>query len=278
MMNAGKLNHLIRKKSKEHNLDVELVYRNYMFEKFLMRISKSKYKDDFIVKGGFLIGSMIGIENRVTKDIDATYRDAQIEKQKVISIFNEISNIDCNDSIQFVYTGIEETRENFEYPGYRLSFDALLEKTRIHLKMDISTGDAIVPDAVDYYHRCMFEDKSIQIKSYSLETILSEKLEAIITWGISGTRMRDYYDIYVLNNLYSNEVDFDLLRRSFEATISKRGTYEQVNGYQQVLKELIDDKQLQSNWDKFRKSYDYAKDIVFKDIINVIENTLKEII
>ena len=173
MINADKLNHLIRNKSKKNNLDAELVYRNYMFERFLEIISKSKYKNNFIVKGSFLIGSMIGIENRLTKDIDTTLRNLIIEKQKLIDIFNEISNVECNDNVHFEFSGIEEIREQFDYPGYGISFDAMLQKTRIHLKMDVSSGDIIVPDAIDYNHKCMFEDKIIQIKSYSLETVLA---------------------------------------------------------------------------------------------------------
>jgi len=277
MINADKLNHLIRKKSKEHNLDVELVYRNYMFERFLERISKSKYKNDFIVKGGYLIGSMIGVENRVTKDIDMTFRDAKIEKQKLVDIFRDISNIECDDEIRFEYKNIEEIREQFDYPGYRISFDALLQKTRIHLKMDVSTGDIIVPDAIDYNHKCMFEDKSIQIKSYSLETVLAEKIESIITWGIAGSRLRDYYDIYILTTLYHDGIDYSILNSSLQAVSFKRGTINQVNDYKNILVALAEDKQLQIGWSKFQKTYEYAQDIDFRDTILAIENAFHEI-
>lgn len=277
MINADKLNHLIRKKSKEHSLDIELVYRNYMFERFLERISKSQYKDDFVVKGGYLIGSMIGVENRVTKDIDTTFREAQVEKQKLVDIFHVISNIECNDGISFEYKDIEEIREQFDYPGYRISFDALLQKTRIHLKMDVSTGDVIVPDAIDYNHKCMFEDRIIQIKSYSLETVLAEKLEAIIAWGIIGSRLRDYYDVYILTSLYYQEIDFLQLRNSLYATASRRGTLNQINDYAKILSDILQDVQIQTHWNKFQRTYQYAQDVSFKDTVVAIRKTFNEV-
>lgn len=138
---------------------------------------------------------MIGVENRVTKDIDTTFMDAEIEKQELVDIFLGIASIECDDGIRYEYKSIEEIREQFDYSGYRISFDAILQKTKIHLKMDVSTGDVVVPDAIDYNLKCIFEDKSIQIKSYSLETVLAEKLESVIAWGIAGSRLRDYYDV-----------------------------------------------------------------------------------
>lgn len=278
MMNADKLNYLIRKISEEQNLNVELVYRNYMYERFLERLSKSKYRDDFIIKGGFLIGSMIGIDNRVTKDIDLTLREASIEKQKLIEIFHEISQTKTDDNIIFEYKGIKEIREQLDYPGYRLSFDALLQKTRIHLQLDVSTGDIVVPDAINYRHKCIFEDKTISIRAYSLETVLSEKLESIISWGIVGSRLRDYYDIYVLVGLNHNQIDYEMLRKSLQATSSQRGTLNQLKDYQIVINDIKEDIVLQEEWNKFQNTYEYARDIEFIETILIIEKTLNKLI
>lgn len=273
-MNSDKLNHLIRTIANKHKLDVELVYRNFMFERFLERLSLSKYKDLFIVKGGYLIGSMIGIENRVTKDIDATLRYIIMDKLELVEVFQEIANINLEDNIEFEYKSIIEIREKFDYLGYRVSFDALFQKTRIHLKMDITIGDTIVPDAINYYHQCMFEDKFIQIKSYALETILAEKLEAIITWGISGSRLRDYYDIYILFQMFSDKLELDLLKTSLIATASKRRTLEQVQNHEEILEMISTDKSLQLNWLRFQNTYEYAKGINFMDTILTIEKLL----
>ena len=273
-MNSDKLNHLIRLKANELSLNVELVYRNYMFERFLERLSHSKYKDSFIVKGGYLIGSMIGIENRVTKDIDATIRDLKIDKLRLNEIFHTIADIDLKDDIKFEYKSIIEIREKFDYLGYRISFDALFQKTRIHLKMDLTIGDVIIPDAINYYHQCMFDERIIHLKSYALETVLSEKLESIITWGISGSRIRDYYDVFILNKIFSEKLNLGLLRSSLLATSNRRRSLEQVINHKEVLDMIKNDKVLETNWLKFQKMYSYANGISFSDALFTITNLL----
>jgi predicted nucleotidyltransferase component of viral defense system len=269
-MNADKLNHLVKAKAIKHKLDTELVYRNYMFERLIERISMSRYKEQFIVKGGYLIGSMIGIQNRVTKDIDATLIDIQPRVEELQKIFEEIIAIDCNDEVEFEFKSIKEIREAFDYPGYRISFDALLQKTRIHLKMDITTGDIVVPAAIQYSHHCMFSEHQITIKSYALEAILAEKLESVIVWCIAGTRLRDYYDICVLTHLFEDEVDFAQLKVSLESTAIKRQTLNQVHNYQEILLNIGDDQILKSNWIKFTNNFEYARDLEFDEVVQHI--------
>lgn len=276
-MNSDKLNHLIRIKAHKYKLDVELIYRNFMFERFLERLSQSKYKEHFIVKGGYLIGSMIGVENRVTKDLDATLRYIEVDKMKLVEVFQEIASINLDDNIRFEFKSILEIREKFDYLGYRISFDALFQKTKIHLKMDVTVGDSIVPDAINYYHQCMFEDKLILIKSYALETILAEKLETIITWGISGSRLRDYYDVHILMCLFGDRLDLNLLYTSLIATASKRRTIEQVKNHNEVLKMISNDKSLQLNWLRYQDTYEYSKDINFMDVVQTIKKVLAEL-
>lgn len=273
-MNSDKLNHLIRLKANELNLNVELVYRNYMFERFLERLSHSIYKDSFIVKGGYLIGSMIGIENRVTKDIDATISNLKIDKLKLIEIFHAISDIDLKDDIKFEYKSIIEIREEFDYVGYRISFDALFQKTRIHLKMDLTIGDVIIPVAINYYHQCMFDKRVIHLKSYALETVLAEKLESIITWGISGSRIRDYYDVFILNRIFSEKLNLRLLRLSLLATSNRRRSLDQVINHKEILDMIKNDKVLEMNWLKFQKAYSYSNGISFIDTLCTITNLL----
>lgn len=276
-MNIDKLKQLIRSKSKAYNLDTELMYRNYMFERFIERISRSKYKEHLIIKGGYLIGSMIGVEKRVTKDIDTTLKDLQLEKQKMIEIFQEISAIDCDDEIIFEFKRITEIREQFDYLGYRIFFDAIIQKTVIHLKMDITTGDVIVPDAIDYEHQCLFENRVIQIKSYTIETILAEKLESIIVWGITGTRLRDYYDVYMLIKNFKSEINLEQLSESLKSTVIKRKTMEQIQDYQEIMQAISTDEYIQNSWQIFQTSFEYAKNIDFHDTIKAIWKMLNDI-
>lgn len=241
-----------------------------MFERFLERLSQSMYKDNFIIKGGYLIGCMIGIENRVTKDIDATIKDMQIEEKRVETIFKEILSIDCGDSVEFEIRNVKLIWEKFDYPGYRVSFDAKLQKTIIHLKMDVTIGDIIMPEALQYNHQCMFDNRYITFKTYAIETVLAEKIESIISWGVVGSRLRDYYDIYILSKLCYTGIDTNLLKTSLELTATKRKTLDQVHNYNEIISMIQVDQYLKEGWIKFQNSFDYAKDIELYSAIESI--------
>jgi len=273
-MNSESLNYKINQEAKKSNLQVELVYRNYMFERFLFRLSLSSYRNNFVIKGGFLIGSLVGISNRLTKDLDATLQSIILDKDRVLSLMESIIHISVDDGLVYEIKQIQEIRLASRYPAYRVSFDALFEKTIIHLKLDLTTGDSIYPRAIEYNHNCMFDDNPIALLAYPLENILAEKLEAILTWGILGKRIRDYYDVYVLSNF---EYDNEELRNALYLTAQTRNTKHHLENYKIVFETIKNEASLENEWIKYTNEYSYAKGITYPQILQQIELVLNKL-
>lgn len=214
----------IKNIAKQNGSDPITLLRIYMMERFLERITYSKYKDDFIVKGGILVTSMIGISMRSTMDIDTTIRNFDLTKEETTRIINEIKDISLDDHIEFILNDVSDIMDNMEYPGIRIHMDAKLENLIVPIKIDISTGDVITPREVRYEYPLLLEDKSIQLWSYNLETILAEKIQTILSRGLLNTRMRDFYDVTTLFDRYTDSINYNDLSLAFNRTCRKRGT------------------------------------------------------
>ena len=211
----------IKNVAKQNGSDPITLLRIYMMERFLERITYSKYKDDFIVKGGILVTSMIGISMRSTMDIDTTIRNFDLTKEETTRIINEIKDISLDDHIEFILNDVSDIMDNMEYPGIRIHMDAKLENLIVPIKIDISTGDVITPREIRYEYSLLLEDKSIQLWSYNLETILAEKIQTILSRGLLNTRMRDFYDITTLFDRYNDSINYNDLSLAFDKTCTK---------------------------------------------------------
>ena len=211
----------IKNVAKQNGSDLITLLRIYMMERFLERITYSKYKDDFIVKGGILVTSMIGISMRSTMDIDTTIRNFDLTKEETTRIINEIKDISLDDHIEFILNDVSDIMDNMEYPGIRIHMDAKLENLIVPIKIDISTGDVITPREIRYEYSLLLEDKSIQLWSYNLETILAEKIQTILSRGLLNTRMRDFYDITTLFDRYNDSINYNDLSLAFDKTCTK---------------------------------------------------------
>jgi len=186
----------IKNKSLETGISATLLMRSYMMERFLERISLSEYRENFILKGGFLIASMVGVDQRMTMDMDTTIKGISIDKSIIKNIVNEIIGIDARDDITFEILGIKGVREESPYDDFRISLRGWFHKMRADIKIDITVGDSIYPAEVDYPYDLMFENRSIPIMAYTLNTILAEKMDSVLSRRTSNTRSRDFYDIY----------------------------------------------------------------------------------
>jgi len=214
----------IKNVAKQNGSDPITLLRIYMMERFLERITYSKYKDDFIVKGGILVTSMIGISMRSTMDIDTTIRNFDLTKEETTRIVNEIKDISLDDHIEFILNDVSDIMDNMEYPGIRIHMDAKLENLIVPIKIDISTGDVITPREIRYEYPLLLEDKSIQLWLYNLETILAEKIQTILSRGLLNTRMRDFYDVTTLFDRYNDSINYNDLSLAFDKTCRKRET------------------------------------------------------
>ena len=225
----------IKKLALENNVDPIVLMRMYMIERFLERLSYSKYRKNFIIKGGILVASMVGITMRSTMDIDTTVQNLNLTKEQISIIINDIAKIKLNDNIQFFINNVTTIMDNLEYPGIRIHIDSKLNNLIIPIKIDISTGDVITPHEIEYNYQLLLEKRSIQLLSYNLETMLSEKIQTILSRGVLNTRMRDFYDVNIIYSIYKNTIDFKKLALAFEKTCLIRNTKSLFLKYEDIL-------------------------------------------
>lgn len=260
----------IRSLAKKKNLKSQEVLQIYFFERFLERLSKSKYKNNFVIKGGFLISSLIGIENRTTMDMDTTIKGIPLKEEKIKEIVEEIININIDDGIKFEIKDISYIREEDEYENFRISIIANVGKTKNPMKLDLTTGDAITPGEIEYTYPCIFTQEDIKIMAYPLETILAEKYETIIRRNIATTRMRDFYDLYTIYKLKKDEIDYKILKEAIERTSYKRGSQEIMKDYEEIIEDIKEDSYLKSLWEVYLSENKYIGDLEFDKVVGVV--------
>lgn len=261
---AKQLKDLIRNLSKKKSADAQILMRNYMMERFLERISVSKYQDKFILKGGMLVAAMVGLDARATMDIDATIKGTDVNVEAVEKIIADIVSVPLEDSVTFRIKQISEIMDEADYPGVRVSMETEFDGVRTPLKIDISTGDVITPKEIQYRFKLMLEDRSIEVWAYNLETVMAEKLETVISRNITNTRMRDFYDIYILLSLYGNTLDTKVLGEALQATARKRETEYHLKDAQEIFDEVQEDLGMENLWKSYQKKFSYAADISWK--------------
>lgn len=269
-MNSESIKAKIRNLANKKNIDSQILLRSYLLERILERISHSKYKDNFVLKGGLLICSLVGVDLRSTLDLDATIKNIPLTKESIEKIFREIIDIDVGDIIKMSITKIQDIRDEDEYSGVRLSLVAKMDKAKIPLKVDISTGDKITPKEISYTYKLLLEDRSISIGAYPIETVLAEKIESILSRNLLNTRMRDFYDIYILLKTKKTIVDVEILKKAFINTSKKRKTYIDITiDVTSILEKIFKDDDLKDLWERYQIKYPYAKDIEWEQDIKI---------
>ena len=276
---ARQLKDLVRNLSKKKSADAQILMRNYMMERFLERISLSEYKNQFILKGGMLVAAMVGLDARATMDLDATIKGTNVSVEDVEMIISQIISIPLDDGVSFRVKRISEIMEEADYPGVRVSMETKFDGVITPLKIDISTGDVITPREIKYKFNLMLEDRTIEVWAYNLETVLAEKLETVVSRNVTNTRMRDFYDIYILQKLYGEQLSKDVLRDALVATAKKRETLEQIEteDIDEVFDEIQSSSVMENLWKAYQRNYSYSADIPWHTIMKSIR-TLYEII
>ena len=276
---ARQLKDLIRNLSKKKSADAQILMRNYMMERFLERISLSEYKNQFILKGGMLVAAMVGLDARATMDLEATIKGTNVSVEDVEMIISQIISIPLDDGVSFRIKRISEIMEEADYPGVRVSMETKFDGVITPLKIDISTGDIITPREIKYNFNLMLENRTIEVWAYNLETVLAEKLETVISRNVTNTRMRDFYDIYILQKLYGEQLSKDVLWDALVATAKKRETLEQIEteDIDEVFDEIQSSSVMENLWKAYQRNYSYSADIPWHTIMKSIR-TLYEII
>lgn len=266
-LTSAQLKGRLKNLATQHHADARTLMRLYMMERFLERISASDYRDNFIIKGGILVTSLIGVALRSTMDIDTTIKNLNLSDEDIRRIVDEIGTIDLQDDVKFQVKQLSRVMDEMDYPGIRVTMNAFLGNMPVPMKIDISTDDVITPCEIHHQYKLLLEDRSILLWSYSLETLLSEKLQTVLARGQLNTRMRDFYDLYELSRIYQDKIDTATLKSAFKATCAKRDTQNLLQDAPKVITKIQQDNNLMSLWESYQKKYTYAINISYDDIM-----------
>lgn len=267
---SRQLKALVRNISKGDSGKAQVIIRNYVMERFLERLSLSQYRNIMILKGGTLVAAMVGLDNRSTMDVDTTLKNLPLNEDNVRKIVEEITSIHIEDGMIFEIKSVTPIMDEADYPGIRIMLDTAIETMHTPLKIDFSTGDVITPREVSYSFRLLFEERTISILAYNLETVLAEKLETLLARGTANTRMRDYYDIYVLTNTQEHNIDNATLKEAFVNTSAKRGSIGLLSDVHLILKEVAENTVLIDRWKNYQRKFDYAADVLWADVMESV--------
>ena len=274
MSKAMSLKAKIRNIAKQKNIPAQVILQNYMFERLLVRLSASEYKEKFVLKGGMLVAAIVGLDNRATMDMDTTLKNLPLTPEAIRSALEDICDIAFDDGVVFEIRTISPIREDDIYGGYRVMLNAKFDTLLTPLSIDVSTGDAITPYAVQYNFSEIFDDeKSYELWAYNIETVMAEKVETILRRGVFNTRPRDFYDTYILTT--TQKFDNAVFADALSATAKHRGTTEQIADVPSILYNIEESPELKTMWDKYRKQFSYAKDITYEQIMDSIKTLLK---
>lgn len=253
------------------NIPNKYLIQSFMFEALLKRISVSKYKDKFIIKGGLLLSSIFGVNLRSTMDLDTTIKGLPLDRTTITKVINEIISIDLKDNIKLEIENIKDIREEELYSGFNINLKAEFDGLRTNLMIDITTGDVITYKEVQFEYKTLFDNEIVNIMTYNYETIIAEKFEAIISRNIDNTRMKDYYDLYMFVNLKWNDIDKTILRKAIFNISEKRETLNYIENADKYIELINEDSKLKSLWKNYQNNYAYAKDISFENTIAAIK-------
>ena len=274
MSKAMSLKARIRNIAKQKNIPAQVILQNYMFERLLVRLSASEYKEKFVIKGGMLVAAIVGLDNRATMDMDTTLKNLPLTPESIRSALEDVCDIDFDDGVVFEIGTISPIREDDIYGGYRVMLSARFDTLLTPLSIDVSTGDAITPHAVQYNFSEIFDDeKSYELWAYNIETVMAEKVETILRRGVFNTRPRDFYDAYILTT--TQKFDQAVFVDALKATASHRGTTERISDVISILQNIEDSSELKVMWGKYRKQFAYAADIEYSQIMTVLRSLVK---
>ena len=274
--NAMSFKAKIKNLAKEKGIPPQQVQQHYLIEEVLNLISKSSYRTSFIVKGGYLIGQMIGLDKRTTMDLDVTLKGNSLNRDNLINIFEEIV-LNTTSVFSFTVDKLEPIRQDDIYGGFSIKLNATFDTLNEVIFIDVTTGDKITPREISYSMPSLFTNQTIDVWTYNLETVLAEKLETIISRGVASTRPRDRYDLFTLFKLRKNQIDFTILKRAVENTSEKRNSKELIKNWKNQVRGIETSDYQKNLWIRYQRQFKYAKDISFEESVQIINEIMKQI-
>ena len=271
MKTSEQIKGAIRNISKKTGVNPNSLLQMCLFEGILEKLSKSKYSENFILKGGLLISSLIGVDMRSTMDMDTTLKGIPLNEESISNILNEILAIEIDADIEYKLIKLSPIRQEDVYEDFCASISCIFGKINASLNIDITTGDVITPREMNYSYSKILEEGTIPIMTYTIETILAEKFETISSRNITTTRARDFYDLYMIYSIYKDKIDKDILRKAIERTSKYRGSFETALQYKEIVELFRESETPKKLWKKYTQNNPYAKDVDFLDTISVYE-------
>ena len=275
--NAMQLKAVIRNWAKREDIPLQLVMQNYLLERLLERISVSPWRDNIVIKGGVLISSLVGVGKRSTKDLDTTVRGFPLTHENAERAFREIAAMEVDDDFTFEFVRTEDIREADDYPGIRVHLLAIYERMESSVTVDVTTGDRITPEAIEYRYPLLFDDRTLPLMVYPLATTLAEKLETVISRNVVNTRLRDYYDLYMLWLTRKAEVDSNVLRAALTATAEKRGSLAAMSSYREMMAQVSSDAVMLGRWAAYARRYSYVGNITLQEVCGTVLTIMGDI-
>ena len=269
MKTSEQIKGAIRNISKKTGVNPNSLLQMCLFEGILEKLSKSKYSENFILKGGLLISSLIGVDMRSTMDMDTTVRGIPLNEDSISNILNEILAIEIDADIEYNLIKLSPIRQEDVYEDFCASISCVFGKINATLNIDITTGDVITPREMNYSYSKIIEEGTIPIMTYTIETILAEKFETISSRNITTTRARDFYDLYMIYSIYKDKINKDTLRKAIERTSKYRGSFEVALQYKEIVELFKESEAPKELWEKYVQNNLYAKDVDFLDTISV---------
>lgn len=270
-MNSMQLKDKLKNISKEKNVNFNTLLRLYMYDRFIERLSVSEYKNNFILKGGFYLSTLFGVENRTTMDIDTAFRNANFNEETIVKMIKEIVSIEIDDNAKFCYLGISSIRDEDEYGGYRVDIQIEIDNIKENFHIDIATGDPITPKEINYKYKPILGDRYVRLWAYNIETVLAEKIETILSRIELNGRMRDFYDIYLIYKKDWENINIGHFKNAIDKTFFKR---KYIGEPFEALNIIRNSEILRDRWNKYQRKYEYAKDIDFKEILFCLEEII----
>ncbi len=276
MKNAMQLKAHVNNMAKEAGIPTQALMQSYLLERLLERLSRSTWRDNIVIKGGVLISSLVGVSSRTTMDLDTTVRGFALTHDSAEKVFRDIMAVKVDDDWEFELDRIEDIRETDDYPGIRVHLKGSYPPMLVPLTVDVTTGDRITPDAVEYSYPLLFGEGEISLMAYPIETVLAEKLETVVSRGVANTRLRDFYDIYVLLGVKRNEINMEILRNALASTCEKRSSQAAIARWADMLDDVAGDAAMLEQWAKYVRKNPYAKGIALQDCCNAAKTLLSE--
>lgn len=274
-INKNSLQARIKNLSSQKGVPSNVILQDYFFDAFLKRLAKSQYVENFVFKGGFLLSATLGIDFRSTMDMDFLLTKLAMNKENIEKIFKGIAEIDVDDNITFEFVDINDIRQEDEYGGFNVSLLGRLENVKVVVSIDIATGDPITPSSVSYHYRCLFDNEILTFAAYNFETIIAEKLQTILNRGVTNSRSKDFYDLYIIYKLRWNDINISTLKEAFNNTCRYRNTIFSSGHATEIKNQIENDLSMQKRWESFLKKNEFASDISFSDTISVLNIILE---